>query len=293
MTGATAPSDAFAISRLGDDELDGAQALVSEAGWNQVAADWKMFLQLGTVYAVRDGNRLAATAATLPYGHRFAWISMVLVAGSHRRRGFATRLLRRCVDDLIADNVVPVLDATPAGRPIYHTLGFEDSWSFQRWERPAPLSSAAASDGASFVVVEPINEAIWPALVDYDTRAFGADRGALLTELRGRLPAAALCVRRNGELAGFLLGRDGRSATQLGPLIAVDDAAALALLRRSLATIEGPVYIDVADSKSGVAAFLTGCGFVSQRPFTRMLHRRHESFDDTARTFAVVGPEFG
>jgi GNAT superfamily N-acetyltransferase len=292
MTGATAPSDAFTISRLGDDELDGAQALVSEAGWNQVPADWKMFLQLGTVYAVRDGHRLAATAATLPYGNRFAWISMVLVAGSHRRRGLATRLLRRCVDDLIADKLVPVLDATPAGRPIYHTLGFEDSWGFQRLAG-APHPPAAPPDDASFVVVEPITEAIWPALVDYDTRAFGADRGALLSDLRGRLPAVALCVRRNGELAGFLLGRDGRSATQIGPLIAEDDAVALALLRRSLATIEGPVYIDVADSKSGVAAFLTGCGFVSQRPFTRMLHRRHESFDDTARTFAVVGPEFG
>jgi GNAT superfamily N-acetyltransferase len=297
MTGATAPSDAFPISRLGDNELDGAQALVSEAGWNQVAADWKIFLQLGTVYAVRDGKRLAATAATLPYGDRFAWISMVLVASSHRRRGLATRLLRRCVDDLIADNLVPVLDATAAGRPIYHALGFEDSWGFQRWARHAPHPSAAPPGGEglgeNFVVVEPITAAIWPALVHYDTRAFGADRGALLIDLRGRLPAAALCVRRNGELAGFLLGRDGRSATQLGPLIAEDDAVALALLRRSLATIDGPVYIDLADSKSDVAAFLTASGFAAQRPFTRMLHRTSKSFDDTARTFAVVGPEFG
>jgi GNAT superfamily N-acetyltransferase len=292
MTGATAPSDALPISRLGDSELDDAQALVSEAGWNQVAADWRMFLQLGAVYAVRDGHRLAATAATLPYGERFAWISMVLVAGSHRRRGLATRLLRRCVDDLIADNLVPALDATPAGRPIYRTLGFEDSWGFQRLAR-APHPPAAPPGGQSFVVVEPITEAIWSELVDYDTRAFGADRSALLTDLRGRLPAAALYVQRNGELAGFLLGRDGRSATQLGPLIAEDDAVALALLKRSLATIDGPVYIDLADSKSDIAAFLTASGFASQRPFTRMLHRRNENFDDTARTFAVVGPEFG
>ena len=55
-----------------------------------------MFLDFGTVYAVRAQGRVIATAATLPYG-ACAWISMVLVAGTHRRRGLATRLLHRCI----------------------------------------------------------------------------------------------------------------------------------------------------------------------------------------------------
>lgn len=54
-----------------------------------------------------------------------------------------------------------------------------------------------------------------------------------------------------------------------------------------------PVCIDLADAKSGIATFLIDRGFALQRPFTRMLYRRHRSFEDTARTFAVVGPEFG
>ena len=45
-------------------------------------------------------GRIVATAATLPHGGRFAWISMVLVAGDYRRRGLATRLMRRAMDDL-------------------------------------------------------------------------------------------------------------------------------------------------------------------------------------------------
>ena len=69
-------------SSLTPSELADAEALVREAGWNQVAADWRIFLELGTVYAARAGDgRVVATAATLPYGGRFAWISMVLVAG--------------------------------------------------------------------------------------------------------------------------------------------------------------------------------------------------------------------
>src|SRR5690349_14464615 len=81
-------------------DLPAAQALVAEAGWNQNAADWRVFLELGQGFAVRDGERLAATAATLPYPSGFGWISMVLVTGAYQRRGIATRLLHRCIDAL-------------------------------------------------------------------------------------------------------------------------------------------------------------------------------------------------
>ena len=50
---------------------------------------------------------------------------------------------------------------------------------------------------------------------------------------------------------------------------------------------------DLADIKTEIRAWLAGCGFAAQRPLTRMLYRRATSFDDTSRTFAVVGPEFG
>ena len=91
----------------------------------------------------------------------------------------------------------------------------------------------------------------------------------------------------------MLLGREGRTASHLGPLIAEDDATALALLRRALNGIGGTVYIDIADAKGEVRRWLEASGFAQQRPFTRMLLGRSESFDDLARTFAVIGPEFG
>jgi hypothetical protein len=127
----------------------------------------------------------------------------------------------------------------------------------------------------------------------YDAAAFGAERGAVLAGLRGRLPAAELMAERDGNVAGFLLGRDGRLAQHLGPLIAEDGAVACALLERALAALEGPVFIDLADAKTQVHSFLDASGFNAVRPFTRMLYRTSSRFDDAARTFAVVGPEFG
>jgi GNAT superfamily N-acetyltransferase len=291
MASVMAPSDWPAIGRLAAAELPDAEALVAEAGWNQVAADWRMFLEFGTVYAVRAAGRVVATAATLPYGGRCAWISMVLVAGAHRRKGLATRLLRRCIDDVLAAGLVPVLDATPPGRTVYQPLGFQDAWSFLRLAAPAPR--ADGSELPAGITIHHADDKSWPGLQAYDAAAFGADRGAVIARMGRRLGGIDLFAIRHDRCAGMLLGRDGRVASHLGPLIAEDDATAQALLTHALRIVPGPVFIDLADQKAAVRQWLESRGFAPQRPFTRMLYGRSTSFDDGQRTYAVIGPEFG
>ena len=218
---------------------------------------------------------------------------MVLVAGEYRRRGLATALLRRAMADLAAAKLVPVLDATPDGHAVYRKLGFEDSWGFQRLIRRERQRAAASVGAPVGVTVRPITDADWPALCAYDAAAFGAERSAVLAGLRGRLPAAELVATRANGIAGFLLGRDGGLAAQIGPLIANDDATAGALAARALDRIEGPLFVDLADSKRELRSVLDARGFTAARPFTRMLYGSSARFDDAARTFAVVGPEFG
>src|SRR5262249_59048390 len=77
-------------------ELDDVGALVREARWNQLAADWRIFIEFGCLYAVHSAEgRIIATTATLSYGGRFAWISMVLVAGGYYPPRLATTMLPR------------------------------------------------------------------------------------------------------------------------------------------------------------------------------------------------------
>jgi GNAT superfamily N-acetyltransferase len=292
---ASSDRDFAAESLLLAHELPDAEALVRDAGWNQTADDWRAFLALGSVYAIRnDTGRVIATAATLPYGGRFAWISMVLVAREHQRRGLATRLMRRCVEDLKAAGLVPVLDATPAGREVYRGLGFVDTWGFQRFARPstnvARGAAAAAPDG---LTIRTITDDIWPDLCAFDTGVFGADRSALLARLRGRAPQIERFATRDGRIVGVILGRDGRVATQIGPLVAADEETALALLDHAVGVLGGPIFIDVPDAKAATLAYLAAQGFEIQRPLTRMVLGQHTAFDDGRRTFAVAGPEFG
>lgn len=293
-----APSDATLPSGLRAQPLHatdiaGAILLSQEAGWNQVAADWRMFLELGGGIGLRDAaGRLVATAITLPYGGRFAWISMVLVTAQYRRRGLGTWLLRQCLASVLARGLVPILDATPAGRLVYLGLGFEDAWSIRRIvaRETAPQDRCAV---AANVTVRPLEPDDWPALQSYDRAVFGADRGPLVRHLAARLPAAALIAERRGETAGFLLGRDGRVATQLGPVAAEDDDVARALLTAAIARVRAPLAVDLAERHAALGVWLASIGFVAERPWTRMVYRRRAAFEDAARLFATAGPELG
>ena len=70
MDSAMAPSDLSDIGRLEFSDLPDAEALVAEAGWNQVRADWRMFLDFGTVYAVRASERVVGGARVSERGLR-------------------------------------------------------------------------------------------------------------------------------------------------------------------------------------------------------------------------------
>jgi GNAT superfamily N-acetyltransferase len=283
------------IRRLREDDIAGALALSTEAGWNQVAADWRIFLELGEAYGLTpaaEGGRLVASAAILPQGNRFGWISMVLVTAAWQRRGLARWLLRHSIESLRVRRLVPLLDATPAGRAVYLTLGFEDCWSLRRLV-VRQLSRAGAEAAAEGVLVRPLKTADWPAAIAYDRAVFGAERGALLRRLAARLPSAALIAERAGEIVGMLLGRDGRVMNQLGPLVAENDAVARALLRRAVPAVGAPLAIDVADRHVRFGEWLGRLGFTGERPLTRMVCGRDAAFDDPARLFAIAGPELG
>jgi GNAT superfamily N-acetyltransferase len=263
---------------LGEEHIAGCLALSAAAHWNQNEADWRLMLSIGRGWGLSIGETLAASTLVLPYG-RFAWISMVLVLPEHRRKGYATRLLRVALDELKASRLTPVLDATPAGREVYRQEGFRDTWSFKRFRRD---QAARAINGKA---AGPI---VWRKALELDADAFGGDREWLLRALQKRLPQCAL-----GMPEGFVLGREGREAEQIGPLIARNEATALALLEQALGALAGPAYVDVADHAPQLQQWVQEHGFAFQRPFTRMVHGGGRAPGDEKLVYLVAGPELG
>jgi len=282
------------LSELGAADLLDMLPLSVEAGWNQTGDDWAVFVRHGSVFGVRAGGRLVATAAALPYGP-FGFVAMVLTARDHRGRGLATRLTARAIEALGA--AVPVLDATAAGEPVYARLGFRPLFRIRRFFAPALSREAAASfppppaRGAGGGVPPPgrltgdtfrrMNPSPGPSRKERgedDTEAFGADRGFLLQDFACRL----------GKCGPV---RAGRTAAHIGPLVARSEPNAIAAL--AALAIPTPAIIDVPARWSGLSEWLIAQGFTIQREFTRMARGRDVPFGNPARIFATAGPEFG
>lgn len=256
-------------------------ALSTETHWNQNEADWRFFLTRGMVFGVRDDDRrLVATAALLPYSSDNAWISMVLVTASWRRRRLATKLVDLCLDVATKQGLTTWLDATPAGAAVYGPLGFTPTLQLRRLR----LENATPPKGG---VVHSLSTYDLAPFVVRDTSAIGFDRNALLTELGGR-PGSRLLS--NGDAVALI--RDGRTARHIGPLFADSTDRALALVGEIVRSESGPVLIDAVSTQEKFLEGLTGSGWTIERPFQRMRFGRAAT-QPTELPFAVAGPEYG
>jgi len=251
--------------------IERALLLSDEAGWNQTAADWAAFMAHGAVLGVVADDRLVATAAALPYGREFGWVSMVLVSQDWRGRGIATRLAAACTSLLRDAGSAAFLDATPAGAAVYARLGFVPLCAMQRWQGQG---GAAHAPGAT-------------ADLSLDRLAFGADRRFLLEDFLSR--PGSLGFASQGS---FALLRQGARAMHVGPAVG-EPAAALPLVMGALAAARGTVLVDVLEAAYSMIPALAAQGFRMQRRFTRMALGRTALPGNPARLLAAAGPEFG
>ncbi|VTU37148.1 putative acetyltransferase involved in intracellular survival [Variovorax sp. PBL-H6] len=289
-----APSDALAPVAMTSADVLAGVALSDGAGWNQTADDWQLFVEHGRAIGWRTAqSQLVASAATLPYGG-VAWISMVLVDRQFQHRGLATALLERCVGQLVQDSVVPVLDATPAGEPVYRRLGFEPGFALARWEAELPAAKGVHT-GEARVRAAGLQDL--DAIAALDTEAAGLDRRFLLRDFLARHGSMAWLLHDDaGKASGFAIVRRGRRALQIGPLVAPSLSQAVVLLDAALARIAGRVFLDVPSHWQGLAEALSARGFRVQRPFVRMALAPSLPpcvAQAGEHLFVLAGPEFG
>lgn len=271
------PASPSSIRPITFSDIEAAMALVVEAGWNQTADDWTFMLEAGHGFGLRDNGRLIATSIVLPYRPRVAWIGMVLVNGPSRQHGYATRLLRHCIAVARDAGVVPMLDATSAGHEVYRRLGFLDGPRLQRWRGKGGGKGEAGSATDNPDITD---------VIAMDAAAMGGSRALLL---------GALATRSGGQFkrhaTGSLFTRPGRTATQIGPVLAQTQDDALALCGEAIQAIDGPVLIDVPERETELARLLSSLGFEVERGFTRMALAEIPALGETMR--AIAGPELG
>jgi GNAT superfamily N-acetyltransferase len=289
MTPMFLPND-VSIRGMTPDDIAAGLTLCRASHWNQTEQDWRFFLTAaphGALVAQDGGGRVIGTVATLPYGP-FTWISMVLVDPAARRKHVGTTLLQRGLE-LVRADATARLDATPAGEPIYCTLGFAGEYRLARWCLDVEPPSIARRSRA-----RPLAPADWPAIHERDQRAFGASRIGLLRRLAHDAPEYARVIACGGTVQGYLFGRHGHNREHLGPLVADSPATAAALLESTLVEQrDRRFYLDVPDDQHEWRGVLSSMGFAIERPFLRMHRGPLTTPGQPSFIYAIAGPEFG
>jgi hypothetical protein len=212
---------------------------------------------------------------------------MVLVTKARRRGGVGSRLLKRCIAEVQQSGAVAGLDATEHGRPIYLALGFRDLYKISRWHLDG------VKDAPSNIALRLLASSDLPAVIAYDCALSGMDRPSLLTHLASRQPNAAWVAESAGRLTGYVMGREGRAASSIGPVVADGEAIGLALIAKAAASVQGPFIIDVPDTHAEIRQWLEHQGAVSPRGYVRMTLGSAPGLDDPSHLFALAGPELG
>src|SRR5215204_3920545 len=133
-----------------------------------------------------------------------------------------------------AFGVRDVRDKRWIGSALELPLGFRDLYAISRWHldgarfRPAPVSCTVRQLMTDIAAVDA-----------FDTPRSGMARSAVLRYLARHAPGQAFVAEQERRVIGYALGRPGRIAPQIGPLVADDEAVALALLQHALSAVSG------------------------------------------------------
>lgn len=272
-------------------DVDAAMRLRAAAGWNQCPNDWLGFMSLEPkgCFVAETGGSVIATATTINYAGRFGWIGMILVDPALRRRGIATQMMDCCIRYLEADGCpCQKLDATDAGATVYEKIGFQVEYQVERWVREPSALSVRTPEA-----VYPFRPADVDSVAKMDEQAFGADRKRLL-RWYAEHTSTGFQVRDGNEVRGFMLGRSGSAAYQVGPSVADTPETARQLLAAAVSRVSNQrIIVDIPMANIEAASVIREFGFTPSRVLKRM-HRGGNPFPGNPdRVFCLSAFEFG
>lgn len=258
-------------------DLESLARLRVELGWYrsdpllQAALTWEgariFVVRVGALDGARgDLARLPAATTSAIAAGPVGVIGNVGVRPEFQRRGLGKLLTTHAIEWQRAQGVRSIwLDATPAGRPLYRSLGFTDIAT--SWIGLAPLRDLHYEllvSAAATMIAEPAAPDALASVAALDHAAFGGDRMGLLFALARQDEYSLYIARDRRDEArrplGYALARRLEQpirGIRLGPLVAPDDAVASALILAAALAERRRLSADFA---SGALRFTVGGG---------------------------------
>lgn len=247
-------------------DLAAMHRLAQQMSWPHRPEDCALMLQLGAgIIAVDAAEDPVGVGMRWSFGHDAGTIGMMLVARERQGRGIGRALMMWLIGDAGARALM--LNATAEGLPLYEKLGFaRTGLVHQHQARFAEKQALPAAPTVPLRRAAPVNHA---ALCALDSAAFGADRSALI---HGLLASGDAWLSEDAEgVTGFAILRPFGRGTMIGPVIAPDEDAAIALVSAAAkAAPAGVLRIDIAAGATRLGEWLTAAGLPAIDTVTTM-----------------------
>lgn len=224
-------------------------ALSKAVGWPDTESEWQVVYDAALVLGVRRAGKLVGQGA-LGLFDGAATIAKMVIAPECQKLGIGATIL----DGLLARaalRALPVIGlvATPAGRRLYASRGFE------------PVGEVVIALGSA--TVEPRAEPIARVrdveqMAEIERRFMSSARTRMLS---GRLrDACASALLPNG----FALATPAGAGFRVGPIVAETEAVARTLTRALCSLLNGPIRVDVPAERHEFRAWLEELGLVEK-----------------------------
>lgn len=230
------------IGPYSSNDLPGLLRLSGAQDWPHSEADWRTILASGEVFGHRapDGEILSC-AAIIPYGNSgngpLSSLGMIIVDAGARRQGLGQALMQEAIRRAASGASPPSLRliSTRDGRPLYEKHGFHAIEDLHSYRRPAGSAPVADPSPEHSQELRPLDQSLTDAVVTLDAAAFGHIRNRMLGQRIAQAERGLVLFDKDAPVGFGLLVRQNNLAN-LGPVIAPDDAAALALITGLMST---------------------------------------------------------
>jgi hypothetical protein len=235
-------------------------------GWNPGLADAAAFLAAdphGFLLTEDEAGLPLGCISSVRQGAGFGFIGFYIVQPEHRGQGVGMALWQQAMARL-AGRVVG-LDGVVAQQANYGRSGFQTAWRNIRFAAARPQALGGGQDAAV-----PAASLPFATLCALDASVLPAPREAFLRAWIGTPGHHAVAVLREGVPVGFGVGRRAHDGLRIGPLTAIDTAAARTLFNALLEGQPGPVFLDLPEPNAAARALAEAAGMAPVFETARM-----------------------
>jgi GNAT superfamily N-acetyltransferase len=256
----------FRVRQMTRVEMDLAIEWAANEGWNPGVNDAELFYATdppGFLIGEFQGRPVASISG-VNYGGAFGFAGLYMVLPELRGSGFGLRMSRAVMKHLGTRNVG--LDGVVEQQANYMKSGFRIAHRNIRYQ-----GTGGGEDRDATVPLDSVDLA---QVVALDSQVFPAPRADFVRRWNAQPQAHGRAVIRDGRLRGYGVMRQCRRGYKIGPLTALDEAAAEAVFNAlSTQAPDQPIFLDVPELNPRAVALATRHGMTPAFETARMYNR--------------------